>query len=33
MLKIKVGDKVIILSGNYKNRKGIIMKILKKKIK
>ncbi|WGH26306.1 MAG: 50S ribosomal protein L24 [Candidatus Bostrichicola ureolyticus] len=33
MLKIKVGDKVIILSGNYKNRKGIIMKILKKKNK
>ncbi|WGH26823.1 MAG: 50S ribosomal protein L24 [Candidatus Bostrichicola ureolyticus] len=33
MLKFKVGDKVIILAGNYKSRTGIIINILKNKNK
>lgn len=32
-IKIKKGDKVKILSGNYKNKKGEILKILKKQYK
>lgn len=31
MLKLKIGDRVIIITGNYKGQNGIIKKILKKK--
>ncbi|MDH3004432.1 MAG: 50S ribosomal protein L24 [Candidatus Shikimatogenerans sp. JK-2022] len=33
MLKFKKGDKIIIISGKYKNKKGIIEKIFKKENK